>query len=336
VPFLPASITSNSQSFLFYEVHVRPRAGEQGTLISVEVLDGDTGASLLSYQEADLQRHAAELRKEGDPGLSLVAKRRDSNTSVGLPAVVFIELVAELAKLPRAVAHRVTMVDPKGRQICEEGTRISVSTTTPIAVGSPLRGGDWMAVNTPHNTDGHRKGLLRVDGRETVAQRFAIDFVRVDSDMRTWQGDRLQNASYYAYGSEILAVADGVVSSAKDGIPENDPDGDSRAVEIALDTIAGNYVIVDSGKAKYCFYAHIQPRRSRVEPGAELRRGDVLGLLGNSGNSKEPRLHFQIRNANSPLGAEGLPYVFDSFDAHGLEERRLELPLERAVVAFPD
>jgi murein DD-endopeptidase MepM/ murein hydrolase activator NlpD len=84
-----------------------------------------------------------------------------------------------------------------------------------------------------------------------------------------------------------------------------------------------------------------------------VRRGQVLGLLGNSGNSDAPHLHFHVSNENSPLASEGLPYVFESFDVLGtadLDEtisqgwkplaaakpdRRLrEMPVENFVVKF--
>ena len=74
-----------------------------------------------------------------------------------------------------------------------------------------------------------------------------------------------------------------------------------------------NYVILALGNGGLAFYAHLQPGRLRVKPGDRVRRGQVLGLLGNSGNSDAPHLHFHISDANS-LESEGLPYVFDSFE----------------------
>lgn len=45
--------------------------------------------------------------------------------------------------------------------------------------------------------------------------------------------------------------------------------------------------------------------------------GQVLGLLGNSGNSDAPHLHFHVMNGPSPLGSQGLPYVFERFTGRG-------------------
>ena len=102
----------------------------------------------------------------------------------------------------------------------------------------------------------------------------------------------------------------------KDGIPENVPLAAERAVPITLETIGGNYVMQAVGNRQVAYYAHLQPGSIRVKPGDRVRRGQSLGLLGNSGNSDLPHLHFHISD-DSSLASEGLPYVFDSFETLG-------------------
>ena len=109
------------------------------------------------------------------------------------------------------------------------------------------------------------------------------------------------------------------------------------------------------GHGYFAFYAHLQPKSIRVKVGNKVRRGSVLALLGNSGQADAPHLHFHIADGNSPLGAEGLPYVIESFEMQGIltskgllveggwkpqpstavDKRLLELPIENAVVHFP-
>ena len=60
-------------------------------------------------------------------------------------------------------------------------------------------------------------------------------------------------------------------------------------------------------------YAHLQPRSLKVRSGDRVRRGQVLGLVGNSGNSVAPHLHFHVMDGPSPLDSNGLPYLIDSF-----------------------
>jgi murein DD-endopeptidase MepM/ murein hydrolase activator NlpD len=106
---------------------------------------------------------------------------------------------------------------------------------------------------------------------------------------------------------------------------------------------------MDIGNGLYAFYAHMQPGSVRVKVGDKVTRGQVLGLLGNTGNSTEPHLHFQICSANSDLESEGLPYAFASFELQGKGEewkssgshapavkREMEVPTEYEVVRFQD
>src|SRR5262249_42152682 len=135
---------------------------------------------------------------------------------------------------------------------------------------------------------GHRRALIPVDGKVRIAQRFATDWVLIGADGQLFQGDPAHNENWYGYGVEVLAVADGRVVEVKDGIPENVPLTGEFAVPITLETLGGNYVLVDLGEGHFAFYAHLQPRSLRVQVGDPVQRGQVLALLGNSGNSDAP------------------------------------------------
>jgi len=56
---------------------------------------------------------------------------------------------------------------------------------------------------------------------------------------------------------------------------------------------------------------HLQPGKMRVKPGAHVKRGAVLGLVGNSGHSTEPHLHFQLQDGPDGNGSWGVEPVFD-------------------------
>jgi len=111
--------------------------------------------------------------------------------------------------------------------------------------------------------------------------------------------------------------------------------------------IAGNFVSLDLGGGRFAGYAHLQPGSIRVKKGQRVHRGDVMGLLGNSGNSDAPHLHFEISDGASITRSEGLSYKIDSFKITGSVDKELkftpaaaaehknELPLENVVVTFP-
>lgn len=97
-----------------------------------------------------------------------------------------------------------------------------------------------------------------------------------------------------------------MIREVKDGLPENVPQQDPAAA-VTLDNVAGNHVVLGLDKERFALYAHFQPGSLRVKVGDRVRRGQVLGLLGNSGNSSEPRSHLHVSDGVSPLGSEGVP-----------------------------
>jgi murein DD-endopeptidase MepM/ murein hydrolase activator NlpD len=240
---------------------------------------------------------------------------------------------------PAELDHRLTVhLEGDPEPLTLASVRVPVREAAPLVLAPPLRGRWWQAGNGPSKASSHRKALIPVGGRARIAQRFAIDWVKLGDDGKTYRGDSAKNASYFAYGAEALAVGAGVVTEVKDGIPENIP-GREVAVPVTLETIGGNHVIVDLGGGRFAFWAHLQPGSVRVKVGDRVKRGQVLGLVGNSGNSTEPHLHFHVSDASSMLGAEGLPYAFEAFEVRKADKttapRAKGMPGEDEVVGFP-
>ncbi len=136
------------------------------------------------------------------------------------------------------------------------------------------------------------------------SQRRAADLVVVGADGKTYTGDGTKNADYHAYGQPIVAVAEGEVVTVVDGVPENKPD------EMNPYFLPGNVVVIRHAPALYSVYAHLQPRKIRVKPGQTVKAGAVLGVCGNSGNSSEPHLHFQLQDGPSLAHSFGVEAVF--------------------------
>lgn len=194
-----------------------------------------------------------------------------------------------------------------------EGPAVSVSSQAPREIAPPLRGERWWTPNGPGNGSIHRRILIPLSGQLYAPERYAVDWIKLGEDGKNYAGDPKSNASYHAYGQEILSVAAGRVVAVKDGIPENVPNAMEMAVDIDLETIGGNHVIVDIGGGLYAFYAHLQPGKIRVKPGDSVAAGQILGLLGNSGNSTEPHLHFHLIDRPDPLRGQGQPFVLSRF-----------------------
>ncbi|MEO6447589.1 MAG: M23 family metallopeptidase [Gemmatimonadaceae bacterium] len=346
VPKAPALATSDGRGILAYELHVTNLSPAAQTIRRIEILDDATPARVLLTLE-DTALANALSRPGVAPPMAAIDRPRIEG---GLRAIVFVWAPVSSTAPPTSVRHRLTFVMESGDKTLTqmaEGGSASVGREV-VSIGPPLRGGPWLAANGPGPVSGHRRALIPVDGTPAIAQRFAIDYVMLDTAGRTFTGDRLKNESYYAEGVDALAVADGIVVVTKDSIPENVPGATSRAVPITLETIGGNHVILDLGQGRYAFYAHLQPGSLRVKAGDRVQRGQVLGLVGNSGNSTEPHLHFHISDSPSPLGSEGLPYTHEQFELVGRckggfigcaaappETRRGELPSGTMILRFP-
>lgn len=335
IPIEPTAVKADGKMHLVYELHISNYSGQNVALTRVEAL-GDSGAVLSKTEGALLAANVLIPGNRQATGLDKL------NLAGGQFAVIYMWVTFDSPeKVPARLEHRLAMkVGKYPDEITVQCARLSVG-RDPVVIDAPLRGDRWVAGNGPSNTSGHRRTLLPIDGRAYIAQRFAIDWVRVNPEGKTFKGDDKDNKNYLAYGVDALAVADGVVTEVKDGIPENIPGENSRAVPITLETVGGNHVILDLGHGRYAFYAHLQPGSLKVKTGDHVKRGQALGLVGNSGNSTEPHLHFHLGNTNSPLGTEGIPYVLRSFTTTAKKDapavaHSMEIPLEDEIVTFAE
>ena len=82
---------------------------------------------------------------------------------------------------------------------------------------------------------------------------------------------------------------------------------------LPLDEADGNFAIVRLGKGVYALYAHMRRDSVRVHVGEQVRQGEQIGNVGNTGNTQAPHLHFQLMDAPSALASNGIPYVFESY-----------------------
>ena len=159
----------------------------------------------------------------------------------------------------------------------------------------------------------HRSSSLAVNGKIYFAQRFAIDWMRLDDAGRLVHGDPADVYSYTDYGAEVLAVADGTVVDTLNTLDDQKPGTLPDPKTITVQNVDGNHVVLDLGVGVYAFYAHMQKGSVAVAAGDRVKRGQVLGKLGNTGNTSGPHLHFHLMESPSVLGSNGIPYEIDSF-----------------------
>jgi len=121
-------------------------------------------------------------------------------------------------------------------------------------------------------------------------QRFAFDFLGADEQGKTRKGKAQVNEDYFAFGREVLAPADGNVTDVINGVRDNVPG--SMNPYSAL----GNAVFIQHREHEVSVLAHLKLGSITVKVGNKVKRGQVIGLCGNSGNSSEPHLHYHLQN----------------------------------------
>lgn len=221
----------------------------------------------------------------------------------------------ELADVPDSLYHRLTF-NSNGRKIVKEGGTATINKAAPIVLAPPVRGENWMAANGPASYVDHRKAVFEVVGKIYVAQRYAIDWVKYGPNGFFFEADGMKNSEHFAYDQNIYAVADGIVVDAKDNIPDNTP---PEAPTPTFARLAGNYIMLQMDNGYYAFYAHLIPGSLQVKIGDEVKKGDVIAKLGNTGNSTGPHLHFHVCDGIDKIFSEGVPYVIDNFVYEGYD-----------------
>ena len=114
----------------------------------------------------------------------------------------------------------------------------------------------------------HTRALLTIDGTRWLAQRFAIDWVRLDAERRPYVGDWRVNENWHIFGDPIISVSGGRVLETLDTMPENTPP--TPATDLTPYTALGNHVIVAMGNGRFALYAHMQPGSVAVEAGQRV------------------------------------------------------------------
>lgn len=144
---------------------------------------------------------------------------------------------------------------------------------------------------------------------ENLPQRFAYDFIIVDEEGKSYVGEKDDLCSYYCYGKDIIAPADGTVILIKNNFPDcrimkdGQPDPDTP-------DIGGNRIIIKHSANEYSTICHLMPKSITVRIGQKVKRGDVIAKCGNSGNTTEPHIHFQIQNTAHFYSCIGVPILF--------------------------
>jgi hypothetical protein len=304
VPFMG----SDGHTHLVYELEMTNFSSANLSVEKVEVV-GD-GSVLQTLNTAAV---AGRLQPAG-------IRESTATLAQSMQARLFLNVtLAPGAPIPHQLSHRVTLrvnaAPPGHQELSESGGTITVDRQPVISIGPPLRGERYISADSCCDATRHTRAALPVNGRIWVAQRYAVDWEQLDAEGRIYTGPQEKLESYVIFGQPALAVANALVVSVIDGLPEQTPG--KFPTNIPLAQADGNSVILDLGDHHYALYAHLQPGSIKVHPGERVIPGQMIGLVGDSGNSIVPHLHFQVTNGPSSLASNGFPYEIGDFQITG-------------------
>jgi Peptidase family M23 len=239
----------------------------------------------------------------------------------GHSAFLYLDVTFDdLRDIPDVIKHRVTIsqTDAQNNAVLTTGIGglTKVSETDAVVLAPPLRGDRWVdASGCCTIISPHRYTILPTNGTLRPPEKFAIDFIQLDEQGRAVVGDLKNLNNWPFYGADVIAATGGRVVEVVNNLPDQVPG--QLPPNLSATEAAGNHVIVDVGHGRFTLYAHLIPGSVAVTEGQVVQQGDLIGRLGNSGNTDAPHLHFQVMNRPSALDANGLPFVFRRMELRG-------------------
>ncbi len=207
-----------------------------------------------------------------------------------------------------------------------------------IVIQCPVKG-QWSFLNPPgHHPD-------------------AKDFVAVDENAKPYKGlgllmhllGRLKASTVFSWEEPVLSPFDGTIIKIV-----NDCEDRMRLSLISdvysglflgkqeyaedANEFFGNHVIMQASKGVYALFAQLRQSSIQLREGDKIKTGALIAKIGNSGNSVQPHLHFQLMKENKPLTADPLPFVFSSYETQKdgfWTKKKGALPPNRCVFRNP-
>lgn len=310
VQFGPSLTDIHGKPVVFYELHLINFAKDSLEIESLAVLNSTDTSTVYSCNRDMLPAHfvrIGETKKDTAPVLP-----------PGASGVFFLEFDLPATRAGISLIHQLKLNILNGNQRTIQiinGAAASIPASHRLTIGPPLTGGPWAAVYDPSWTTGHRRVFYTVNGTARLPGRFAIDFIKMDTLGKYAGEDSNTIKNWYGYGNNVLAVCDGVIASVRNDFAESPTI--SGYVPTPPENATGNYISMKIGAGQYVFYEHLKPGSIKVKPGEKIKKGQVIASIGFTGQTTGPHLHLHIANADSPLGAEGIPFEFEQYSFLG-------------------
>jgi len=170
------------------------------------------------------------------------------------------------------------------------------------------------------------EGIVSVGGAMTSGHRNRSGLYAMDALGLTATYGPMRNAgpdedpkNYAGWGREIIAPAAGQIVVARTDRPDQRVAGNSDPAYLLPQYRnggdPGNFVVIDHGTGEFSMIAHMQSGSVRVKQGDRVAAGQVLGLMGNSGDTTGPHVHYQMQNGPDWERSDALPHRFTNVES---------------------
>jgi urea transporter/murein DD-endopeptidase MepM/ murein hydrolase activator NlpD len=157
----------------------------------------------------------------------------------------------------------------------------------------------------------------------------ALDFIIVDSELKTYSGYPVAPENFYCYNKPVVAPAKGFVQEIVDFIDDNE------IGKVDKQQNWGNSIVIKHADGLYTKMSHLKKSSFKVAVGDYVKKGDIVAACGNSGRSPEPHLHFQVQ-ATPFIGSKTVEYPIVSYVVEKRGEKLVEnykVPAEAELVS---
>jgi hypothetical protein len=300
-----------------------PEPTELGVAFNFDILvrNDESAALTLEHMKIDFLDSAGDLllRKEisgngSSPNLLMIPNRKLEPGEEHLYFNPFPRMPQRLL-VARVTAHLEFSTPDENAPPRMLDLTAQISNRAAPVVALPIAG--RVFVWDGHDELGHHRRwdytipFLKQLGFSSNGMRYSYDFVLVDEANALSKPDAQNNEDWLSFGATVRAVEAGTVVNVVSKHPD-DRSFDPQESLKDINALLGNYVVIDHGNGVFSAYAHLKQASAQVQPGDQVRRGQPIAAVGNSGSSNFPHLHFQLMNAPDMHG-EGVPALFRDF-----------------------